>query len=432
MDGGARPGGWRRPRMRTMIAGLSMLAVLATIGTGVAVLLARGATLDRRAIEPVSGQLPVASPPSTGPSPSAVPMPRPHLPNRLRLLVPSRVTVPGSLDATLRWPATGQAAIAVDDLGLRADRGPSRAVPIASVAKVMTAYVILRDHPLAAGRPGPSITVLPAEAAAYPAQVAGLQSVVKVTAGEQLTERQALQALLIASADNVAQILARWDAGTPAAFTSRMNATAASFGMTRTRYTDPSGLAPSTVSTALDQLELARHALGCPRWRRIVAEPSATIPVAGTITNYNDLLGTEGVFGIKTGSDRAAGGCLLFAARQHVGGRTVTILGAVLSQPGTPATVLPNVLSASDTLIRATARAIRPVVVIHAGTVVATQPEPGGIPTTLTSARDLTRLGWPGASYRLTLAAGRAHPRLRVLDTTSGAGTTVPLVPLRP
>ena len=77
-----------------------------------------------------------------------------------------------------------------------------------------------------------------------PTPIAGAgqrESVVPVIVGEQLSELQALQALLLPSAKNIAAVLARWDAGSVARFVAHMNATARSLGMTRTRYTDPSG-----------------------------------------------------------------------------------------------------------------------------------------------------------------------------------------------
>ena len=89
---------------------------------------------------------------------------------------------------------------------------------------------------------GPDIAVQPSEAAAYPVQARDGDSLVPVVAGERLTERQALEALLLPSADNMAWILAQWDAGSQAAFVARMNAAARRLGMTGTSYTDPSGL----------------------------------------------------------------------------------------------------------------------------------------------------------------------------------------------
>src|SRR6184192_4418743 len=57
------------------------------------------------------------------------------------------------------WPAEGQASAEVHGLGSLGDHGEQRPVPIASVTKVMTAYVVLKDHPLGPHDPGPEITV---------------------------------------------------------------------------------------------------------------------------------------------------------------------------------------------------------------------------------------------------------------------------------
>jgi serine-type D-Ala-D-Ala carboxypeptidase (penicillin-binding protein 5/6) len=231
-------------------------------------------------------------------------------------------------------------------------------VPIASVAKVMTAYIILRDHPLGAGEPGPTIVVRPGEAAAYPAQAANNYSLVPVTAGERLTERQALEALLLPSANNMAWILARWDAGRQAAFTAQMNTTARRLGMTDTHYTDPSGLSASTTSTAADQVRLGMAAMSEPALAQIVALRSAVIPVAGVVRNYNTLLGQDGITGMKTGSDTAAGGCILLAAWRQVRGHDTLIVAATFGQPGTMATMLPTALQAGHQLVLALSRAL--------------------------------------------------------------------------
>jgi len=128
--------------------------------------------------------------------------------------------------AAVSWPADGVSAADIGGFGVVAGPGATRPVPIASVAKLMTAYVVLHDHPLPPGGSGPDIAVEPSEAAAYPAQARDGDSLVPVVAGEMVTERQALEALLLPSADNMAWILARWDAGTQDAFVARMNATA--------------------------------------------------------------------------------------------------------------------------------------------------------------------------------------------------------------
>jgi serine-type D-Ala-D-Ala carboxypeptidase (penicillin-binding protein 5/6) len=260
--------------------------------------------------------------------------------------------------AAVSWPADGASAADISGFGVVYGPGATRPVPIASVAKVMTAYVVLHDHPLSAGGSGPDIAVQPSEAAAYPSQARAGDSLVPVVAGEILTERQALEALLLPSADNMAWILARWDAGSQAAFVARMNATARRLGMTDTSYTDPSGLASSTVSTAADQVRLGLAAMRVPALAAIAAKPTAVVPVAGVVRNYNTLLGQDGIVGLKTGSMQAAGGCVVIAAWRRVGSRSILIVAATFGQPGTAQTILPNALQAGHELLFSLDRAL--------------------------------------------------------------------------
>jgi D-alanyl-D-alanine carboxypeptidase (penicillin-binding protein 5/6) len=232
------------------------------------------------------------------------------------------------------WPAYGQAAI-VQTGQSQVQAGPNQhAAAIASVAKVMTAYLVLRDHPLRRGQDGPTITLTDADVADTDRRRGQRESVVPIAAGEQLTERQALQALLLPSANNIAAVLARWDAGSAERFVARMNAAARSLGMTHTRYTDPSGYDDATVSTAADQVRVVDRAMRLPVFASIVATPSASLPVAGTVHNTNTLLGRNGFVGVKTGSDSAAGGCFAFRAIRWIDGKRTTITGVVLGQPG--------------------------------------------------------------------------------------------------
>lgn len=237
-----------------------------------------------------------------------------------------------NLDA-VTWPAEGQAAVTVD--GRKLLGSPAQdAVPIASVAKVMTAYLVLKAHPLDAGSDGPTLTVTSEDVADTQARRGQDESIVPVAAGEELTERQALQALLIPSANNVAAMLAVFVSGDQAGFVAKMNSTAKQLHMTHTYYTDPSGFEAETVSTATDQLRLALVAMKNPVFAAIVATRSASFPVAGTVPNTDTLLGHNGFVGIKTGSDDDAGGCFAFRAIRRVHGANVSITGVVLGQRG--------------------------------------------------------------------------------------------------
>lgn len=317
---------------------------------------------------------------------------------------PSPVTPRNGPLGTIAWPASGVSAAGISGTGVLPGPGASQPVPIASVAKVMTAYIILRDHPLGPGAPGPLIVVQPGEAAAYPAQMRNGDSLVPVTAGEQLTERQALEALLLPSADNMAWILAHWDAGSKAAFAARMNTTARRLGMTGTRYTDPSGLSASTISTAADQVRLGMAAMSEPALAQIVALRSAVIPVAGVVRNRNTLLGQDGITGLKTGSDTAAGGCILLAAWQQAHGHDTLIVAATFGQPGTMATMLPNALQAGHQLMLALSDALAGQSPQH------TSGNNAGAPSDRPTLRQANRATRHLRSPRLPDHPRRAHP----------------------
>jgi serine-type D-Ala-D-Ala carboxypeptidase (penicillin-binding protein 5/6) len=231
--------------------------------------------------------------------------------------------------AQIRWPQQGQAAVVL--AGGRPAASPhAQSVPIASLAKVMTAYLTLERYPLHGAQDGFTISVSAFQAQTVAEEARQGQSVVAVRTGEQLTERQLLEALLIPSGNNIAQMLADAVAGSETRFVAAMNAEARALGMDRTFYTDPSGFDAGTVSTAADQLRVLQKAMRLPVFRQIASMARVTLPVAGTLTNFNPLL-AEGYVG-KTGSDSAAGGCLAFFTGVTVDGRRLTAVGVVLGQ----------------------------------------------------------------------------------------------------
>jgi D-alanyl-D-alanine carboxypeptidase (penicillin-binding protein 5/6) len=236
---------------------------------------------------------------------------------------------------TVQWPSDGQAAISLNGHGRRAS-GPPVEVPIASVTKVMTAYVVLRHSPISGSQSGFELSITASDVAEALADRANGQSYVPVAAGEVMTEREALEALLLPSANNIAHALAAHFPGGEPSFVAAMNTAARQLHMTHTRYTDPSGLDSSTVSTAGDQLLLARAAMRLPAFAETVAMPRASLPVAGSVDSTDSLLGRDGFVGIKTGSTSAAGGCFMFQSRQVRGGQTRVLTGVVLGQRGGP------------------------------------------------------------------------------------------------
>jgi serine-type D-Ala-D-Ala carboxypeptidase (penicillin-binding protein 5/6) len=327
----------------------------------------------------------------------------------------------------LDWPANGQAAVEVEGIGSLGSSGPSTPAPIASVAKVMTAYLTLLQFPLSAGQGDFTLRITKADVEEERMRMALDESVVHVTVGERLGERQALQALLLPSANNVAELLAVHDAGSVGAFVARMNATAHRLGMTSTTYTDPSGYQDTTVSTAVDQVKLAAVAMQMPAFAAIVDERSADLPVAGDVANYNALVGSDGYVGIKTGSDSAAGGCLLFAKRVAVAGRRLTILGAVLGQR--EGSYVPAALASAQTLGDSAVLALRAGTLLPAGSEVLMASGVDGRHTRVITASALREIGWGGLTVPVSVALA-AHTATRLAEgqqvaTVSASGLTV-------
>lgn len=326
----------------------------------------------------------------------------------VRLSLPATVQVPGAAP-TPPWPAGGQAAISVPAIGWRSSSPNAKAAPIASVAKVMTAYVILRDHPLHGAEEGPALTMRPVDVERYATGARAGQSELAVRVGERLSERQALAAVLVPSANNIAAALAEWDAGSTPAFVAKMNATAASLGMKTTTYTDPSGFDARTVSTPMDQVVLAEAAMQDPVFAALVAMPSATFPIAGTVKNYNSLIGQDGFVGVKTGSTFLSGGCLVFALRRDVEGRGVMVFGAVMGQQGRD--IIAAGVAAARSLGIATAALLQPATVVEAGTGAGEVRAPWGASAPLVVGDGVRTVTTAGATFTLAPQHRPVRPR---------------------
>jgi len=313
-------------------------------------------------------------------------------------MLPSTDRVQGTAPS-LPWPAHGSGAIAVAHLGMLGSSGGEQAIPAASVTKVMTALVILTDKPLKKGDDGPTITLTDADVQFYQTDLAGKQSVVKVQAGEQITELKALEGLLIPSANNLAETLARWDGG-ESDFVKRMNSRAASLHLVHTVFADTSGASAGSVSTPSDLVVLGMAAMQDEVFAQIVAMGQAELPVAGTVFNVDYALGLDGIVGIKTGSGLSSGANFLFAANVTVDGVTVVAYGCVMGQP-----TLDFAFSAAEALINTVAGALHVRRVIARGQALAALSFPWGAQTDVISAVDVDLAEWPGMVLRQRLVA---------------------------
>lgn len=339
------------------------------------------------------------------------PLPEPEL----KLTAPAAYSFGGEKPEPA-WPGEGQAAVEVEGLGSLGTYGEQKPVPIASVAKVMTAYVILREHPLKAGEEGPRI---PVDQRAEKEASLPNESTVPVEAGEEITLSEALHAVMIASANNVARLLARWDTGgSEEEFVKKMNAAAKELGMNDTTYTDASGLRQDTVSTAVDQVKLGKKVMDFEAFREIVKKPSYDDRNGRNHRNWNGLVPYDNAIGIKPGTTTAAGGNLLFAGEKEIGGTRQLIIGAVLGQHRP--SIIDTVVGESRELLVSVQKLLRAEQIVRKGDVVGYVDDGLGGRTALVATEDVTAVGWSGLEVELALTDGG-----KGVPGTAEAGETV-------
>lgn len=236
-----------------------------------------------------------------------------------------------SLKPQMVWSPYGQQAIAVvGSPSLTNDSGENDKFPMASIAKVMTALVLLKEKPLQLGEQGPSMTITEEDVRVYERELAQHQSVVPVRAGTKLTEYQIIEAMLVPSATNIADSAAVWAFGSMEAYLAKANQYAASLGMNDSHFGgDASGFSSQSHSTPQDLIKLGTAAMAHPVIAEIVGKKTVDLPIAGTVHNFNIDLGIGGINGIKTGNTDEAGGAFLFSAPFH----DRLIVGAMMGAP---------------------------------------------------------------------------------------------------
>lgn len=338
---------------------------------------------------------------------------------------------------SLPWPDEGQGWMDVNGIGTVDRFGEQKPVAIGSVAKAMTAYVILKDHPLKPGEDGVKIPVDAKAETEGGYDVNNESTLNTVKEGDVLTEKDALAAIMIPSANNVARLLARWDTGgSEEEFVGKMNAAAKDLGMTDTTYTDPSGLKETTVSTAEDQVKLGNQLVRIQALVDITKLPTWVDPSGKKWDNYNRLVPYNNAIGIKTGSTTKAGGNLLFAATQEVGGENVIVVGAVLGQHKPP--IIDTVNAVSKDAMIAAQEALTSRKILKKGDVVGYVDDGLGGHTPVVATKDVSAVGWAGQTVKLKLGedgtvipheakAGTKVGSLSVGDGTSGNAVEVPV-----
>jgi serine-type D-Ala-D-Ala carboxypeptidase (penicillin-binding protein 5/6) len=306
--------------------------------------------------------------------------------------------------AAIPWPATGSAAIGVTSHDVLVSSNADQPTPTASIAKIILAIALLRAKPLNLDEPGPIITLNANDAAIYNAETARNGSAIPVETGEQLTQYQALQALLLPSGNNIATTLANWAFGSEQQYIDYANKLLGDMGLSKTHVADASGYSPHTISTPKELVQIGEAALGNPVIAQIVSQQQATLPVAGTVHNTNTLLG-QGYNGIKTGHTDQSGGCLLFSAIRQISGQSVTLVGAVQSLPS-----MSHTFATASSIIDASTHNLVRAVGATANKPIGTMTAPWAPPVNIIASDDIATVVWAGTKLQRDVIA---HPGLK-------------------
>ena len=203
--------------------------------------------------------------------------------------------------------------------------------PTASIAKLITVQVVLAKEPLLPNHDGEKITLTSDDEYLYQQEIARNGSSLAVKAGDVFSYRQMLQAILLASANNIADSLAIKTFGSLDNYQKTANEWLAEHNLNSTHVgTDASGYDPSTTSTALDICQIMGLATQNPVIREIASMSKADMPNSKTIKNTNRLIGKSGVYAGKTGFTETAGHGVTVASQIIVAKRPVDIVATSL------------------------------------------------------------------------------------------------------
>lgn len=240
------------------------------------------------------------------------------------------VAAPVAPAYTAPVPIHGTLAYAIEQRDVTAS--DARVVPIASISKIVTVLMVLEKEPLAAGENGRSFSFVLKDNLEYWKYVASNQSALDVPVGATLSLRQMLEGILLGSANNYTDRLAKFYWPGKGEFEKAAARWLAEHDLTPITIVSPSGFSKENTATAESIVRLGRLALADPTIAEIVATKVVTLPGAGEVKNSNPLLADKGVVGIKTGTYFEHWN-LLSAKEISVAGTHVLVTSAVLSEP---------------------------------------------------------------------------------------------------
>lgn len=330
-------------------------------------------------------------------------------------------------EAHVAWPdGVAAAAFEVEGVaGAVGAAGDTGARPMASIAKLLFAAVLLDARPLEPDSPGPSIELDDRDVAHLTDTVRRGASVLPVAAGDVLTQRQLLEAALLKSAANATMTLADWAFGGAEGYVAAAERWLEERGIDGITVADSSGLSAHGVATTAGLLELMGAVDEQPVLREISGMTSTTLPRVGRVENTNEALGSAGVDSGKTGNLYAHGRTVLVGATREIGGVSVRIHVALL---GIQRHVDRGAATAA--LVDSIVANLEWLSVLPAEAAVAQYEVPWARPVALETSSAVRLLHWLGTPVRVTVDAPRewdADASARLAVEVGGTVRTVPL-----
>lgn len=339
------------------------------------------------------------------------------------------VSAPENPEIELAWPGSGSAAIgAVGFPGVLAQSSDTSVRPIASITKIITSLVVLQEKPLEPNESGPVITMTQLDVDEYRRQISQNGSAEPVAAGVEFTQYQLLEVVLIASANNYAETMARWAFGSEEGFLTAARSWLDNHELSGITLFDATGLDPRNTSSPADLIELGKIALANPVISAIVSSPTAIVPYVGSIENTNTLIGWNGVDGIKTGTVELDNVCLLFATTLTVGTRTIDLIGVILGSPSHD-----ELDAATRQLLTTAMQGFRDVPLVAEGEKFASYSSDWDDDSEAVAAKSASAVVWAGEPVTMSvhvdpISTGEVGTKVgTVTFTANDATTTVPL-----
>lgn len=307
--------------------------------------------------------------------------------------------------ARVEWPeGVRAAAFDVDGVeGAAGTTGDAGALPMASIAKLVFALVLLEERPLAQGEQGPAITLDDDDLRHLADGRRERASVLPVQAGDVLSQRQLLEAAMLMSASNATMTLADWAFGSHDGYLAAAERWLDARGLDGIEVADASGLSARGVATAADLLEVMDAVDDEPTLLEVTGMEATTLPRVGRVENSNEALGAAGIDSGKTGSLIAHGRTVLAGATRTIDGTSVRIHVALLG-------IAPGVDrgAATAALVDSIATNLQRLPVLSSGAVVGWYDLPWSEPIALETMTAVRLLHWRGTPVRIAVDAPAA------------------------